>query len=177
MFFKWSGVVGGDDANEDGAKVGEDSALGGGRTVGSKSRSGRGGERRGLCVTFKSRRRSITLGQNGKYKYRQVNCFPYLMVSMTTIPLHLFLSDTLRRRPISITSSVKRKSSNIRAAHLYNGVLFIHALVYRVCRDDGIKGRYLGLLSAILARTVSWYMLVVFMSAVTIPESDYRFGN
>lgn len=46
---------------EDGAKVGEDSTLEGGSMVGSKSRSGSGGESRGRHVTFKSKRRSTAL--------------------------------------------------------------------------------------------------------------------
>lgn len=97
---------------------------------------------------------------------------------MMTIPLHRSFSDTLRRRHISMTSSVKRNNSRTRAAHLYWVCLPSHALVYRVCRDDGIKGRYLGLFPTAFASTVSWYMLIVFMRVVTIaPLGNDRTGG
>lgn len=46
---------------DDGAKVGELSMLEDGSIVGSKSRSGRGGERSGRRVILRSRRRKAAL--------------------------------------------------------------------------------------------------------------------
>lgn len=61
MFLRWSGVVGRETEGDDGAKVGELSMLEDGSIVGSKSRSGRGGERSGRRVILRSRRRKAAL--------------------------------------------------------------------------------------------------------------------
>lgn len=91
----------GEGCGEDGTKVGDDVVLEGGRTAGSKSRSGIGGETNGCCVIFKSNRRREAL-----------------IVSMTMMDRHLTFSETFRRKTISITSSRKRIISRDRAAHL-----------------------------------------------------------
>lgn len=61
MFFRCSGVVGGELGAEDGARVGDESTDPGGATEGSNSRSGRGDETNGLRVTRKIRRRKMAL--------------------------------------------------------------------------------------------------------------------
>jgi hypothetical protein len=58
---RWSGVMGGECEGDEGARVGDVVLLWGGRVVGSKSRSGRGGETRGRLVSFRSNRRSEAL--------------------------------------------------------------------------------------------------------------------
>ena len=51
---------------------------------------------------------------------------------MSMMPRHLVLAENLRRKPISINSSVNRINSRILAAHLYRVDLSAHALVKRV---------------------------------------------
>lgn len=101
LFFKWSGVAGGDVGGVVGTRVGEEWIEEGGREVGSKSRSGMAGDTMGLRVTLSMTRRRITL-----------------ILSITTMPLHLFFSENLRRIPISMRSWVKRMNSTALAAHL-----------------------------------------------------------
>jgi hypothetical protein len=50
LFLIWSGVAGGEEEGEDGARVGDDVLDEGGNETGSKSRSGIGGLRSGLRV-------------------------------------------------------------------------------------------------------------------------------
>lgn len=64
MFLRCSGVVGGEDAGEDGASVGDDALEGGGSAAGSKSRSGIGGDKRGLRVIRKRIIRSVALDES-----------------------------------------------------------------------------------------------------------------
>ena len=68
MFFKWSGVGGGDNAGEEGARVGEDALLGG-MEAGSRSLSGIGDDSTGRRVMRNSTRRRIALRLN----YKSVN--------------------------------------------------------------------------------------------------------
>ena len=83
------------------------------------------------------------------------------------MPLQRVLRETFLRRPISMNNSVNRMSSKARAAHLYRASFSHHALVYRVCADEGMRGLYLGSVWATLARSVSWYMLMTFKIAET----------
>lgn len=62
LFFRWSGVAGGDDWRSEGGRVGEDGIVGGGRVVGSKSRWGMGGDKRGLRVMRRRVKRRAALG-------------------------------------------------------------------------------------------------------------------
>jgi hypothetical protein len=61
LFLIWSGVAGGEEEGDDGARVGDDVLEGVGNEAGSKSRSGIGGARRGLRVirSKTSRRRAL----------------------------------------------------------------------------------------------------------------------
>lgn len=60
MFLRCSGVDGREEGGEEGARVGEDAASeGAGKEAGSNSRSGMGGEIKGLLVILsKSKRRT-----------------------------------------------------------------------------------------------------------------------
>jgi hypothetical protein len=61
LFLIWSGVAGGEEEGDDGARVGDDVLEGVGNEAGSKSRSGIGGARRGLRVirSKTSRRKAL----------------------------------------------------------------------------------------------------------------------
>ena len=61
LFFRWSGVWGGDNGGEDGASVGDEEFEGGGRDAMSKSLSGTGGPTKGRLVIRKSAKRKIAL--------------------------------------------------------------------------------------------------------------------
>jgi hypothetical protein len=69
LFFKWSGVGGGDNAGEEGARVGEEALLGGGMEAGSRSLSGIGDDSTGRRVMRNNTRRRIALRLN----YKSVN--------------------------------------------------------------------------------------------------------
>jgi len=62
LFWRWSGVAGGDDWRSEWGRVGEDGMVGGGRVVGSKSRWGMGGDKRGLRVMRRRAKRRAALG-------------------------------------------------------------------------------------------------------------------
>jgi hypothetical protein len=70
LFFKWSGVCGGESEGEEGAKVGEEALLGGGIEAGSRSLSGIGGDNSGRPVIRRSTRRRIALRHGPKYSQR-----------------------------------------------------------------------------------------------------------
>lgn len=61
LFFRWSGVNGGELPWDEGASVDEDVADETGIFEGSKSRSGRGGVTKGRRVIFRSNSRRIAL--------------------------------------------------------------------------------------------------------------------
>lgn len=61
LFLRCSGVAGGEEDGDDGASVGDDAFDEGGNEVGSKSRSGIGGDSKGLRVIWSRRRRRIAL--------------------------------------------------------------------------------------------------------------------
>ncbi len=61
MFFKCSGVDGIDEGGEEGARVGEELSEPGGKTAGSKSRSGTGVLRTGRRVIRRIKRRRMAL--------------------------------------------------------------------------------------------------------------------
>lgn len=137
-------MVSGDGPRDEGARVGDEAFdEGEGNEVGSISLSGMGGDTKGLPETRMSMKRKAAL-----------------MISSRTMPLHLFLWDTFRFSAISTNSSAKRINSRDLAAHLYSELLSDQARVKRVCREVGIRGRYLGSLYTSLERRVSWYMLV-----------------
>lgn len=83
------------------------------------------------------------------------------------IDLHFIFSDTFRFNVISIKSWVKRIISRTRAAHLYKESLSTQALVKRVCKEVGIRGRYEGFALTTRSSRVSWYMLITLSDVVT----------
>ena len=121
LFLRCSGVAGGEEVGEDGASVGDDVLDCGGNGIGSKSRSGMGGESKGRLVTLsKTVRRSTLNGRVRHVKFASNSCFGTdLITSNSMIPRHRFFVETFRRRHISTTSSVKRINSRALAAHLY----------------------------------------------------------
>ena len=115
---------------EEGASVGEEVLLEGGIDAGSRSLSGIGGDINGRCVIRSSTRRKIALRHDAKF------CRPsrereeiHFIVSKAMMPLHLIFEDTFLRKPISISNWVKRMNSSVRAAHLYNVLFSVQALV------------------------------------------------
>ena len=65
MFFRWSGVWGGDEEGEEGARVGDEELEEGGRDAISKSLSGTGGPTKGRLVIRKRAKRKIALADRG----------------------------------------------------------------------------------------------------------------
>ena len=63
LFFICSGVAGGEEDGEDGARVGDDVLEGGDIEVGSKSRSGIEGDSKGLRVIRSIKKRRKALGK------------------------------------------------------------------------------------------------------------------
>lgn len=61
LFFRWSGVCGGDKEGEEGARVGDEELEGGGRDAISKSLSGTGGPTKGRLVIRRRAKRKIAL--------------------------------------------------------------------------------------------------------------------
>ena len=61
LFFRWSGVCGGDMGGEEGARVGDEEFEGGGREAMSKSLSGTGGPTNGRLVIRRRAKRKIAL--------------------------------------------------------------------------------------------------------------------
>lgn len=153
-------MVSGDGPRDEGARVGDEAFdEGEGNEVGSISLSGMGGDTKGLPETRMSMKRKAALYMVS-ISVHFGDMKSYLMISSRTMPLHLFLWDTFRFSAISTNSSAKRINSRDLAAHLYSELLSDQARVKRVCREVGIRGRYLGSLYTSLERRVSWYMLV-----------------
>ena len=65
MFLRWSGVWGGDDGGEEGARVGDEELEGGGSDAMSNSLSGTGGPTKGRLVIRKIEKRKIALSVRG----------------------------------------------------------------------------------------------------------------